>query len=496
MKGTPSLGRATVVSAVVDGSLAVVALGVTPLLVRLLGTEPYGIVGLVTVLGSQLSTLQLGVGPALLRALGEARGRDDAPGVRATLAAGALLGAASAVAVAALALVLAPHAWSEAFATSARVEREAVAAVPATAVLLGLQPLLAVAFASLSGLERFALSNGLRLGHGLVRAALGVAAALQGTGLLGVLVAQAMADAVLVAATTLLLRSAGPRAAPAFPVRAAVKHLLRLGLPLSVAGIAASLLVDGDKIALGALRSVAEVAYYTVPAGVVGRLGSFAGMACIFLVPRLAAAAAAGQSAEAARLAGRATRVGLCLTAAAAAPLTAVTPELLSAWLGPDFAGGSTAAARVLLVGMAVQVSVYGAHAVIRARAHASTLAVVYALELPLFAAALFLFVRPWGVTGAALAWAARLVVDAVLQHALARRSLGGMPVVAAALPAGVTASLAALALGCHALGDAAPGLRLAAGLAAAVGALALLPIEDRLALRRALWLAPTGGAA
>jgi hypothetical protein len=172
-----------------------------------------------------------------------------------------------------------------------------------------------------------------------------------------------------------------------------------------------------------------------------------------------------------------------------------VTPELLALWLGPAFAARATPAARVMLVGLAIQVSVYGAHAAIRARAHASTLAAVYALELPVFAAALFLLVRPWGVTGAALAWTVRLAVDAALQHLIARRSLG-VPVVPLALPALAAAVLAALALACHALGDAVPVARLAAGLAASAVALLLLPGEDRDALRRALWLAPDRGAA
>ena len=492
---TSSIGRATFVSGVVDGVLALVALGVTPLLVRHLGTEPYGVIGLVTVLSTQLSTLQLGVGPALLRALGEARGRGDAPSLRATLEAGAMLSALSALAIGAASLVLAPRAWNDAFATSAAVKPQALAAVPATALLLALQPLLAVLYASLSGLERFPLLNAIRLAHGLLRSALGAWAAVRGGGLVGVLLAQAAADAVAIAIAPLVFRAAVPPARGQAPLRSAAAQLLRLGVPLSVAGIASGLLLDGDKIALGMLRSVAEVAYYTVPLGVVGRLGSFAGTACIFLVPRLAAAAAAGRSEEGAQLAARATRLGLCLTAAAAAPLLAIAPELLSLWLGPAFSERAAPAARVLLVGLAVQASIYGAHAAIRARAPASTLAVVYALELPAFALILWLFVRPWGVTGAAFAWALRLALDAVLQHALARRSLG-TPVVPLALPALAVGALALLALACHAAGPALPALRLAAGVAASAGALALLPAGDRDSLRRALWLAPNRGAA
>jgi O-antigen/teichoic acid export membrane protein len=240
---------------------------------------------------------------------------------------------------------------------------------------------------------------------------------------------------------------------------------------------------------------VAEVAFYTVPAGVVARLGSFAGMACVFLVPRLAAATAAGQDGEATRLASRATRLGLCLTVAAAAPLVALAPELLSLWLGPTFVDHSTLAARILLVGIVVNVSVYGPHSVIRARGHAATLPVMYALELPVFALALWLLVPPWGVVGAAWAWAVRVGVDALAQHLLARRALR-RTIVPLALPALVALGLGAFALACHWAGAAALVPRTLGGALVAGVALALLTAEDRDSLRRALWLSPTGGAA
>jgi O-antigen/teichoic acid export membrane protein len=495
-EGSPSLGRATVVSAFVDVALALAALLSTPVLVRCLGAERYGVIGLVTVLASQLATLQLGVGPALLRTLGEARGRGDAGSVRAALRAGALLALASAAAAFALAWWLAPRAWSDGFAASAGVREEALVAVPATAALLALQPILAVVFAALTGLERFSFLNGARLAHGLLRVALGVTVALRGGGLAGVLGAQAAADAlVMVVALAASRRRAVAAPSPGPPVRRALADLLGLGVPLSLAGIVAGLLVDGDKLALGALRSVAEVAYYAIPAGVVARLSSFAGMASVFLVPRLAACAAAGNTVEAARLAARATRLALCVTAAAAGPLLALAPELLSLWLGPAFAEDSTLGARILLVGLLANVSVYGPHAAIRARAPALTLVALYALELPVFVLALWLLVRPWGVAGAAAAWTLRVALDAAAQHVLARRTLG-QPIVPLALPALATLALGALAFACHLAGPSALALRAAGGLLPAVAALLLLPAEDRDSLRRALWLPATRGAA
>jgi O-antigen/teichoic acid export membrane protein len=491
-RAAPSLGRATMASAAVDLVLAAATLLTTPVLVRALGTERYGVLGLVTVLASQLSMLQLGVGPALVRRLGEARGRGDGAAVRGALRAGAVLAVSSALAALGLALLLAPRAWTHAFQASAPVLRESLGAVPATAVLLGLQPLLAVALAALTGLERFAFLNGARLLHGTARLLAGVAAAAGGAGLDAVLLAQAATDVVMIAVAALAAR-APAGSAPSLAWRQAAAGLLALGVPLSAAGVVAALLADGDKIALGALRSVADVAYYAVPANVVARLGALAGMTSVFLIPRLAATAAAGDTAEAARLAGRATRLGLCVTIVATAPLVAWAPELLTWWLGAAFAAESAPAARVLLVGLVANVSVYGAHAAIRARAHALTLAILYAVELPLFALLLWRLVGRWGVTGAALAWSIRVVLDAAAQHVLARRALGA-PIVAPLLPILATLLLAGFAAACHLAGGAGMAMRAAVAAALALAALALLPAPDRDSLRRALWLPSSRG--
>lgn len=489
-RAAPSLGRATLASAGVDVALAVTALVTTPLLVRALGTERYGVLGLVTVLASQLSMLQLGVGPALVRIVAEARGRGDAAAVRGTLRAGVLLAVASAIAVAALALVLAPRWWSRALTASAPVLDEALGAVPATAALLALQPILAMVLAALTGLERYGFLNAARLAHGIARVLVGVAVARRGLGLDAVLVAQAVTDLLMIGVAAVAAQR-GPTVAAALPWRRAARTLLGLGLPLSAAGVVASLLADGDKLALGSLRAVSEVAYYAIPANIVARLAALAGMTSVFLIPRLAVTAAAGDGQEAARLAGRATRLGLCVTIVATAPLVALAPELLAWWLGPAFATESALASRILLVGLVANVSVYGAHAAIRARAPALTLAVLYGLELPLFALALWLLVGRWGVTGAAFAWSIRVVFDAVAQHLLARRALGA-PIVSAALPVVATLLLAAFAVACHLAGASVLVLRALVGLTLSAGALAVLPAPDRDSLRRALGLLPS----
>ena len=65
--GRLRLGQAAFASVYADGILAVLSIALIPYLIQRLGTEPYGILGIVTVLGVQLGVLHLGVGPAATR---------------------------------------------------------------------------------------------------------------------------------------------------------------------------------------------------------------------------------------------------------------------------------------------------------------------------------------------------------------------------------------------------------------------------------------------
>ena len=399
------------------------------------------------------------------------------------------------MAVGGLAWLLAPRAWSDAFATSAGTLTDALRAVPATAALLALQPIVAVVFASLTGLERFAFLNGARLLHGVLRVALGVAVALRGGGLVGVLAAQAVADAVMVTVVLVAARRAPVTREPGPPLRSAVKAPARArrslepgrhrGRPAGRRRQAGA----GHAALRGRGRLLHRARGRRGTSGLVRRHGlglPGAAPGRLRRGRRRCRSGAPGRSRHASR-AVRDRRGGRASVGRGARAALAVAGSRVRVAVDPG--------ARVLLVGLLANVSVYGPHAAIRARAPALTLAVLYGLELPVFALALWLLVRPWGVAGAAAAWALRASLDAAAQHVIARRTLG-RPIVPLALPALATLALGAFALACHLAGPAALLPRAAGGLAFSVAALLLLPAEDRHSLRRALWLAETRGAA
>lgn len=482
-----SLGQATLAWIGVDGTLAVASILTTPYLVHRLGTEPYGILAMLSVLAGQLGVLHLGVGPAATRRIAEARGQDGGDAHGAVLWATALLGLAAALLVGSAFLTVAPWAWTHRFHGSDAVTALALGAMAPSAIVVGAQPLLAAVAGGLAGEERFAALSVWRLGHGLGRQAAAVAVVFAGGGAREVLWAHAGVDGVAIAVGFALWP--GLRGSVSWPrLRHALAGLLSVGVPFAGAGLIASLLSDAEKLAVSMARSIEDFTYYTVPFNAVFRLTMFAGALSNVLFPRLASVAAAGDRAGARELVRRGTRLSVASMSLVLAPLIAIAPELLGLWLGPDFAQRSTRPVRILLVALLANTASFSYNAAIRARARPAVLSGLYAAELPLHLLTVFVLVRAGGITGAALAWGVRVLADLAGHRFLTSRAfeapVGGLTAISAALGA-----LAAFALSCEVFRATLPALpRLAAGVAlGAAIAFLVLKAEDRVIALRAL---------
>jgi O-antigen/teichoic acid export membrane protein len=249
------------------------------------------------------------------------------------------------------------------------------------------------------------------------------------------------------------------------PSSSEARALLGMGLPFALAGVFAALLGDFEKLAIGWARSVEDFTYYSVPFNATLRLSVFAVALASVLAPRLSAVALEEGAAAAAAMARRANRISCGGMVLLVAPLIALAPELLRLWLGAAFAERSTLPARILLVALIPRTLGSVAESVLRARARPVTFTVLYAAELPLHLTSVYLFVRAWGIVGAAVAWSLRVAADAVAQRRLASRALGAST--GSFLEGwGPMLVLAALGLTGQALGPALPAvLRGAAGL-------------------------------
>ena len=488
-RDTFGLGRSAAASVLIDVLIALVNIFVTRGLVSRLGVEPYGILGIVTVLSGQMLILQFGVGQALTRRLAECRGRHDAAEAERTRHAGFAISLASAVILGVVFASAAPVAWARAVNATPAVMAEAARCIPLAAAVVAAQPMLVAMYGALFGDERFLTASLCRFVHGVVRLLVPLVLVIGGGGVAAVLMGQLAVDWTLVAAWRATLGRA--RAATRAERLATARGLLGLGIPFALAAVVAAMLYDGEKIGITAFRSVAEFTLYAVPFGAAVRFTLFGAAVTQFLVPRLTSVLASGRDAEGARLCAQATRMTTASTALVLLPVIALAPDLVTLWLGANFGSQAGLSTRLVLLGVVLLAAYSGAASVVRARVRPTRLLALYLAELPVFAALVVELVPRYGIAGAGAAWSARVACDGIAQSVIASRIMGRPVGRWAVLAAPALALFLVVAFAAPAL-DSHPGFRGLIGMClGVVAALVVLERDDWDALRRALWRAP-----
>jgi O-antigen/teichoic acid export membrane protein len=100
--------------------------------------------------------------------------------------------------------------------------------------------------------------------------------------------------------------------------------------------------------------------------------------------------------------------------------IVTLASEGLSTWLGSEFADNSTTVLQVLAVGVFLNSQAQVPFGMVQGAGRPDLTAKLHALELVFYLPILWLLLDAYGIVGAAIAWAARMAVDAVLLYLLA----------------------------------------------------------------------------
>jgi len=203
--------------------------------------------------------------------------------------------------------------------------------------------------------------------------------------------------------------------------RELVGPLLSFGGWLTVSNVVGPLMVYFDRFLIGALLTMSAVAYYATPYEVLTRFWVLPTAVAGVLYPALATASAADDP-RLVRLFGRGVNALLLVMLPPLALIVLFAPEGLTLWLGTDFAAKSTAVVRWLAVGVFINSLARVPHALLQGVGRPDLTAKLHLLELPPYAAALWLLVHQFGIVGAAAAWTARIALDTGLLFWLAGR--------------------------------------------------------------------------
>jgi O-antigen/teichoic acid export membrane protein len=209
---------------------------------------------------------------------------------------------------------------------------------------------------------------------------------------------------------------------PRFAPRSVVP-VLRLAGWMSVSNFISPLLVYADRFLVAALLSVSAVAYYATPYDAITKLLIVSAALSSVLFPAFAFAFTRDR-----RRALRLFTLGGKYLFLAILPISFLVVlfahELLSVWLGPQFATQSTRPLQLLAFGVFANGLASIPFALIQGAGRPDLTAKLHMAELPPYLVAQWVMTVHFGIAGTALVWSLRVLADMVMLYIVAWRML------------------------------------------------------------------------
>jgi O-antigen/teichoic acid export membrane protein len=350
MTAPGSLARNVLSNWVVLATNVAYALVMTPLIVRTLGVERYGVWSFLNGFAAYSELLYLGLGSALVKFVAQRRAEHDVAGINrlasVVTSIYAALGLACLLVFSALS-GLVPHIFAE------PLPPDVARAASITCALLGVRLLLIFISSAFSGLltghDRFDLVNVVQFFSIVVRFVLTPVLLARGMDpllTLAVLTAATVALELLGLATVAFANVHGLKLAPTKPKWSEVRWLYGFGLQSFFIVLAVKLISYTDTTVIGITLGAPSVALYALPLQLVEYTRMFiGGFAAVFL-PRVAMSLTQGDHEGVRQSYLRSARIAFFLAGWLGALLISLGPMFLDLWVGNGFGDG---AARVLV---------------------------------------------------------------------------------------------------------------------------------------------------
>jgi O-antigen/teichoic acid export membrane protein len=423
-----------------------------PFMVHRLGADRFGIFALAWALAGSVGLFDLGLGRALTKLMSDqlGRGRETA-----TLLGTAMVLLLLAGLVAGLGLGLsAPSLANRVLAIAPANRAEAIASFRVLAISVPFIMMFAGVQGALGAYQKFDLINAVRIPMGALVFLAPVAILQYRSSLVAavwVVVAVRMGGCVGLA---LLCLRAIPHLRSVRANRSAGRSLLSFGGWVMVSNVATPVLVYADRFIIGAMLSMAAVAWYATPLEIVARLAIIPAAVASVLFPEMT-----GDWLREPERVQRLLARGIQATFAAVVPATLVVVafagEGLRLWLGGEFAAHGALVLQSLAIGTMALSVCWMPFFLIQAADRPDVTARIRAAEVPLFILVMLIATHCWGLRGAAIARGitfgldgltmlitARIMmpqIDATFRHTCAMLAVGVLASLAVAMvPGGI----------------------------------------------------------
>ncbi|CAB3768503.1 oligosaccharide flippase family protein [Paraburkholderia solisilvae] len=386
-----------------------VSLVTVPSYIKVLGVERYGVVSLVWVLIGYFGILDLGMGMAAQNHISKARASADKDECTRVFWSATWLNFATGV-IGGLVIYFGTFIYTSYFSkVSPALQHEVVAALPWLAIAIPISNVSWVFAGAINGAEKFGSYNtNQTIGTFLFQLLPLFAAWWIGPTLPNVLAAAVAARtiaAVLLCRSALKVLDIRTMLPPQFGV---AKGLFSFGGWMLLTSVMLLIAESADRVLIGAGLGARFVTYYSVPQNLVTRLNIIPTAMVRTLFPRLSAL-----NRENADLVMRQSLEFLngVFTPVMLVAMLVLEP-FLHLWVGNEVASAGGPVGRILIIFVWLTGQANLARILIQAQVHPALAARVGLVETPLFAAAIWGGLHFFGLTGAAVAVAARGLFD------------------------------------------------------------------------------------
>jgi len=197
-----------------------------------------------------------------------------------------------------------------------------------------------------------------------------------------------------------------------------IAPLFRISAWMAISNLVGPLMIYLDRFVVGVMLPIALVAYYTTPYEALSRILIIPGAIAGVLFPSFSTLF--HQDREAAvQILDRACRYFLLLMFPLIAVMIVWAQDILSLWLGPDFAQNSAVIFKVLALGVFYNSLSQMAFALVQGSGRPEATVACHLMEMPIYLFALWQGLHHYGIQGAAYAWLMRIIVDMILLFAM-----------------------------------------------------------------------------
>ncbi len=415
------LARNTLLNIVFQAVPLLAALITIPIIIKGLGTDRFGILSIAWMVMGYFSLFDLGLGRALIKFVGEKLARDQTEDIPALFWTSLLMMSALSIIATIIIVVFSKGLVYHVLKIPEALKQESLSAF----IFLGCSVPIVITSVALWGVmearQKFLHVNIVRTINGLFTMILPVVA-LHFTTHIGYVVLFMMIGRFLLWFVSFAMcMSVLPVLKHVQVSKRVISPLLKISSWMAVSNIVGPLMVYFDRFLIGAIISVAAVAYYVTPYEVVTKLLVVAVALNRVLFP----AFSASHHLDPLRTAqiynwGRKAIFSILFPVILIIIVFAFNGMEL--WVGKDFAQKSSFILQCLAIGVFFNAPAQIALSLIQASGRPDLTAKLHLVEAPLYFAVFWFLIHNYGIKGAAAAWTLRVLFDANVLFIIVKR--------------------------------------------------------------------------